>query len=395
MKLLEGVTVVDFTQAYSGPFCTMQLADFGATVIKIEKPGEGDQSREWLPLRNGHSGYYAAINRGKKSLALDISVPEGAEIAKNLIAKADIVVENFRPGTMKKFGLDYEAVSKENPKLVYASISGFGQNAPLRNLPAYDNIIQAFTGLQDMTGFPDSMPNRIGPSIGDSFTGLTCALGIMLAYFHVLRNGEGQYLDIAMSDAVFGILESPILFQSLLKTESVRCGNNDAETLVPYDVYACADGYFSAGLASDAGWDRFCRAIQMPELEHDPRFETNELRCGNYAEITPIIASFFKDKTRAELQKIFSAENIPNAPVLTIPEVMSHEQLKARGMLVSLEDEGIGTYTAVGNPVSLSETPAEIRAGAPLLGQHTDAVLREFGYSEEETGSLKKRGIIG
>ncbi len=394
MKVLEGVTVIDFTQAYSGPFCTMQLADFGARVIKIERAGVGDQSREWTPIKDGNSGYFAAINRNKEGLSLDIASEEGREIALRLLKDADILVENFKVGTLDKMGLSYEDVKKVNPEIIYASISGFGQYGPHKDLAAYDNIAQAMSGVQDMTGFPDGIPTRVGPAIGDNFTGLNMALAILMAYYNKLKTGKGQRLDVAMYDALFGILESPVLFKTVLNEVAQRTGNSDPGTLVPYDVYPCKDGYFSAGLASDSGWDRFCNVIEMPELIDDPRFNTNELRCENYNVITPIMTEFFLKKTRAELEVAFTAAKIPCAPVLTVPEIMAHPQLLAREMLVPLKDDGIGEYLAIGNPMKLSKTPAGIYKGSPLLGQDTDAILASFGYSPAEIEEFRSKEAI-
>lgn len=394
MKVLEGVTVIDFTQAYSGPFCTMQLADFGARVIKIERRGIGDQSREWTPFKNGHSGYYAAINRNKESLSVDISKPEGADIIKKLVKNADIVVENFKVGTLEKMGLGYDDIKKINPEIIFASISGFGQNGPLKDLAAYDNVVQSMSGIMEMTGFADGVPTRVGPAIGDNFTGLTMSLGIVMAYFNKLNSGKGQRIDVSMLDTIFGIMESPILFKNLLDIEVTRCGNNDAGTLVPYDVYQCKDGYFSAGLASDSGWDRFCDVIGMPELVEDPRFVDNTLRCQNYDMITPIISKFFIEKTKAELQESFTLANIPNAPVLTVPELMEHPQILARDMLKPMNDPGVGDYLAIGNPMTMSLTPASLDFGAPLMGQDTDKILKQFGYSMEEIKDFYSKEVI-
>lgn len=394
MKVLEGVKVIDFTQAYSGPFCTMQLADFGAEVIKIERRGVGDQSREWTPIENGNSGYYAAINRNKRGVSLDIATPEGREVVLKLVKDADIIVENFKVGTLEKFGLGYEEIKKVNPEIIFASLSGFGQNGPLKSLAAYDNVIEAMCGIMEMTGFPDGIPTKVGPAIGDNFTGLTMSLAIVMAYLNKLNTGKGQKIDVAMYDAIFGILESPILFDTVLGEKSTRTGNADPATLVPYDVYECKDGYFSAGLASDAGWPTFCEAIGMTELIEDPRFIDNDLRCKNYKEFTEIASKFFAGKTREELAKVFVEARVPNAPVLTVPEVMKHPQILARNMMVELEDAGIGKYLAIGNPMKLSETPATIEKGAPLIGQDTKAVLKEVGYSDEEIKNLYKNEII-
>lgn len=396
MKILEGVTVIDFTQAYSGPFCTMQLADFGARVIKIERRGYGDQAREWTPINDkGESGYFAAINRGKESISLDISKPEGQEIIRRLVKDADIVVENFKVGTLAKMGLSYEDLRKVNPEIIFASISGYGQNGPWAKLAAYDNVIQAMCGMMEMTGFADDVPTKVGPALGDNFTGLTMALGIVMAYYHKLNTGKGQYLDVSMMDTLFGMLESPILTKELLGKELTRCGNTDP-TLCPYDVYPCRDGYFSAGLAagSDAEWKRFCAAINMPELLEDARFATNELRLENYDILTPILTEYFKTKTKAELTEAFNANNIPSSPVNTIPELMDHPQLKARGMLVPLRDDGVGDYLAMGNPMLLSETPAVLEKGAPSMGRDTVSVLREYGYTDAEIEAFTAGEVV-
>lgn len=395
MKVLEGVTVIDFTQAYSGPFCTMQLADFGARVIKIERRGLGDQSREWTPINDkGESGYYAAINRGKESISLDISKPEGAEIIKRLVKDADIVVENFKVGTLDKMGLGYEELKKVNPEIIFASISGYGQNGPWSSLAAYDNVIQAMCGMMEMTGFADDVPTKVGPAIGDNFTGLTMALAITMAYFHKLQTGKGQRLDVAMMDCLFGIMESPIMYKELLNEEISRCGNTDP-TLFPYDVYPCKDGYFSVGIAagSKSEWERFCNAIEMPELLQEEKYSTNESRVALYDELTPKILPFFASKTKAELNDIFLACNLPCSPVNTIPELMEHPQLKARNMLIPVTDDGVGEYLAMGNPMIMSETPAVIEKGAPAMGRDTEKVLLEAGYTADEIAAFVQNEI--
>lgn len=396
MKVLEGVTVIDFTQAYSGPFCTLQLADFGARVIKIERKGYGDQAREWTPINDkGESGYFAAINRGKESITLDMSKPEGVEIAKRLVRTADIVVENFKVGTLDKLGLGYDELKKINPELIFASITGYGQNGPWSKLAAYDNVIQAMCGMMEMTGFPDDVPTKVGPAIGDNFTGLMMSLGIVMAYYHKLNTGKGQKIDVAMMDALFSMLEGPILYKTMLDQESTRCGNTDP-TLCPYDVYPSKDGYFSVGLAAGSRkeWERFCTAMNRMDLFEDERFATNDLRLKNYDIITPVIKDYMKDKTKAELAAAFNANKIPCSPVNTIPELMHNEQLKARNMLVPLHDEGIGDYTAMGNPMFLSLTPAVLEKGAPTMGRDTEAVLKEYGYSQEEIDSLTAGEVV-
>lgn len=211
MNVLEGITVIDFTQAYSGPFCAMQLADFGARVIKVERAGVGDQSREWTPFRNNYSGYYASINRNKESLTLDIASDEGQEIIKTLVKDADVVLENFKYGTLAKMGLDYDSLKEINPAIIFASLSGFGQSGPHKKLAAYDNVVQSMCGVMDITGYPDGDPCRVGPGLGDSFTGLMVCNGILMALQHRMKTGEGQSLNVAMMDSLFGIVENAIL----------------------------------------------------------------------------------------------------------------------------------------------------------------------------------------
>ncbi|WP_317855280.1 CoA transferase [Chakrabartyella piscis] len=395
MAVLDGVTVIDFTQAYSGPFSTMQLADFGANVIKIERRGYGDQSREWEPLtESGESGYFAAGNRNKRGIALDLSKEEGVELAKALIQNADIVVENFKVGTMEKLGLGYEEVKKINPNIIYASLSGYGQYGPLSHLAAYDNIIQSMCGIQYATGFPDGIPTKVGPSIGDNLTGLNLAFGMIVAYYNRLKTGEGQRIDVAMFDALFGILEPAIICKSMYNIDTVRVGNEEPGALVPYGVYPCKDGYFSAGLASDAGWDRFCVAMGMPELENDPKYATNALRCQNLNEFREILLEFFGAHTKEELAEIFTANNIPNAPLRNMEDLVNLPHLQERDMLIPINDNCVGEYIAIGNPMHLSDTPPEYKYGSPRIGQHTDEVLAEMGISKEAIAELYANEVI-
>lgn len=394
MKALEGVTIIDFTQTYSGPFCTMQLADFGAKVIKIERKGTGDAARSWEPLHNGHSGYFSSVNRNKYSIEIDLTKKQGIKIIESLIRNADIIVECFKPGTMDKLGLGYYDMIQYKPDIIYASLSGYGQNGPLKYEPAYDNVIQSISGLMHMTGFADSEPTKVGPSVSDSLAGLNTALGILMAYYHKLNTGEGQRIDVAMLDSLFGIMESPILFQSLLNMDTMRCGNSDVATLVPYDTYQCKDGYFSAGLAGDSGWDKFASVMDRPELIGDPRFHNNAQRCKNFKELDPILKSFFVGKTKKELQDLFTAAGIPNAPVLSIPEIMEHQQLRDRDMLITIDDPGIGRYTAIGNPMKMDVTPPGYDRAAPLLGENTEEILADLGYSNIQINEFRLAGVI-
>lgn len=394
MKVLEDMKVVDFTQAFSGPFCTLQLADFGAEVIKVERPFIGDQSREWFPIKDGYSGYYASINRNKKGITLDIGKPEGTEVVKELIKDADVIVENFKVGTLDKFGLGYEDVKKINPGIIYASISGFGQNTTLKKSPAYDNIIQSMTGFQYMTGFPDEQEVRCSSAIGDSFTGLNCSLGIIAAYLRKLKTGEGARIDVSMFDCIFGILEPHILAKTVAGQETFRMGNADWFLFAPYDVYRCRDGWFSIAVTDNEQYERFCRVIGNEELIRDGRFIDNSSRCANVDALNDKIAPFFADKTREELERLFNEEDIINAPLLTVPEIIEHPHAEARGMMVWVEDPGLGKFRTTSNPMKLNETPPVYEKAAPLLGEDTKDILLGEGFAEGEIEKLKDNEVI-
>ena len=393
MGILKNVKIVDFTQGFPGAFCTLQLADFGADVIKIERKDIGDTARSWEPIVDGNSGFFAAVNRNKSSLAIDYKSDEGYETVKKLIQDADIIVECFKPGTMEKIGFGYEDVIKINSEIIFASLSGYGQTGPMKSNPAYDNVIQSMSGIMDMTGFPDMPPTKAGPAI-DSLAAINTTFGILMAYTHKIRTGKGQRIDVSMLDSVVSILEAPILFKTMLDVDITRCGNNDAATLVPYDVYECKDGYFSAGLAGETGWDRFCKVIERTDLIEDERFKTNELRCKNFLEVDPLIREYMIKKTKAELGKSFSEQKIPNAPVLSVPEVMNHKQIEEREMVVEIDDKTIGKYRAVGNPMKLDQTPAQYLKGASALGEDNIAILKSIGLSDEEIDKLQKKAII-
>lgn len=399
MKVLDGVTVLDFTQAHSGPFCTMNLADFGARVIKIERSGSGDQSRAWTPFKNGKSGYFASINRNKESMTLNIATKEGADIVKRMVKDADIIVENFKSGTMDKFGLSYNELKKINPAIIYASISGFGQEGPLQKRPAYDNIIQSMTGILDMTGFSDGVfndsPTRVGPPIADNFTGLTMDVAICMAYFNRLNTGKGQYVDVAMLDTMFEIMERPVLFYDLLGEKLSRTGNSEPESHAPYDVFVCEDGYFSVGIENEEEWETFCNVVEMPELINEPRFINNKKRCENHDLLFEILQkNFFIHSNREILSKIFTEAGIPNAPVLSIPELRNHPQIAAREMLIDIDDPSVGEYKAIANPIKMDRTPAQLKSAAPLLGQDTEKILHSFGYSQQEIEMFRENEII-
>ncbi|NLU51376.1 MAG: CoA transferase [Clostridiaceae bacterium] len=394
MKTLEGIQVLDLTQAYSGPFCTCQLADLGAEVIKIEPAKWGDQTRSWLPKKNGVSVYYTFVNRNKKSVSLNLQSDEGRQIFLELAKNTDVIVENLRPGAVAKLGLDYETVRKVKPDIIYASISGFGQYGPERDRAAYAIIAEAMSGHMDHTGFPDGPPVKTGLSMADTFAGLFAFAGILLALYHREKTGEGQYIDVAMLDCLFSATESAIINHSVFGSNPTRMGNRELFG-APYDCYKAADGYYVLGVGTEKAWKNLCKVLGKPELIDDPRFSSMESRKANEEELTEIINHFGSTKTRAELEELMSAAGIPYAPVLSIAEVMASEHIKARNMIIEMDDpRTIGKYKIAGIPLRMSASEASIDTTAPLLGEHNVEVLSRIGLSEDDVKTLSEKGVL-
>lgn len=395
MKPLEGITVLDFTQAFSGPYCAMNLGDYGARIIKVERVEDGDQSREWGPYVNGSSGYFALYNRNKESIAVDLSEPEGKEIIKRLYRQVDVVLENFKYGTMDKLGIGYEVAKEINPGIIFASITGFGQTGPLKKNTAYDNVIECMCGFMEMTGYPDGPALRSGASVGDSYTGITMFLGIVLACYDRMKTGRGRRLDVAMLDTMFATIEDAILAYSLTGTQISRTGNAKPKEVVPYDKYECADGEITVGINDESMWPYFCKAIEMPEMENDPLYATNDLRCENFESFTELMKNFMKTKSQEWLLERFHAYNIPAAPILLPIETLNDRQLTARDMAITIEDANVGEYRTFGIPIKFSLTPGGIRKSSPLLGEDTEKVLKSVGYTDGEIKKLVDEEIVG
>jgi len=394
MKALEGVKIIDLTQAYSGPFCTMHLADHGAQVFKIERPGIGDQSRTWGPMKNDYSAYYAFLNRNKKSISLDLRSAAGKEIFIKLVTDADVVCENFKVGTMEKMGLGYEELKKINPKLIYASISGFGLNGPMAKLPAYDIIAQAMSGIMTITGFPDNDPTKVGPSVGDNYTGTYLALGICMALYHREKTGQGQRLDVAMVDTLFSILENAVVQYTVANQVPFRSGNADPG-IAPFDSFMAKDGMVVMGVGTNAMWQTLCNLMGRPDLCDDPRYKTNDDRCRNYLpDLKQDVEAFIRTKSKDELESMMNDAGIPFGRIFTVPEVAEHPQLQAREMLVEVDDPVLGRIRIQGIPIKLHGTPGNIEQPAPTLGQNTNEILAQLGYSMDEIAALSDQGVI-
>jgi crotonobetainyl-CoA:carnitine CoA-transferase CaiB-like acyl-CoA transferase len=392
MAPLDGITVLDLTRVLSGPYCTMLLADMGARVIKIEQPGKGDDTRQWgPPFLEGESAYFLSINRNKESLTLDFKKPEGRAILDRLLATSDILIENFRPGTVAKLGLDYASVAAAHPRLVYCSISGFGQTGPRRNEPGYDAVMQAEGGLMSITGAANGPPYRLGVAIADIVTGMFAAQGIAFALFARERTGRGQFVDIAMLDSVTALLSYQAAIYFATGSAPGRMGNRHP-TIVPYETFAAADGEFVIAVGNDDQWRKFCGAAG---LELEERYATNRQRVTQYAELKPKIADRLREHPRQHWIDRFGQAGIPCGSVRDLHEVFSDPQLAARDMVATLDHATIGALRLLGVPVKLSDTPAAVRSAPPTLGQHTDAVLlNDLGMTREAVAALRARGIV-
>jgi len=392
MTPLQGITVLDLTRVLSGPYCTMLLADMGARVIKIEQPGRGDDTRAWgPPFVGGESAYFLSINRNKESVTLDFKTPDGRALLDRLIAKSDVVVENFRPGTLAKLRLDYASIADRHPRLVYCSISGFGHTGPRSQEPGYDAVMQAEGGLMSITGAADGPPYRVGVAIVDIVSGMFAAHGIALALFARERSGRGQAVDVAMLDSVAALLTYQAAIYFTTGSAPSRMGNRHP-TIVPYETFAASDGEFVLAVGNDEQWRRFC---EVAAFEDHGRFTTNAARVTGYAQLKPLLDAHLRSRTRVDWIERLTAAGVPCGSVRDLHDVFSDAQLSARDMIAHVEHSRIGALTLLGVPVKLSATPGDVRSAPPTLGQHTDAVLRrDLGLDEPGIASLRSRGVV-
>jgi CoA:oxalate CoA-transferase len=373
---LENIRVLDFTRVLAGPYCTMLLADMGAEVIKIERPGAGDDTRHFGPFQNGESGYFVFLNRGKKSMALDLKNPHAIAAIKELVKESDVVIENFRPGVMKKLGLDYESLKELNPSLIYTSISGFGQYGPYSQRPAYDLVAQAMGGLTSITGHPDRPPTRSGAALGDMSAALYAVYGIMVSLFHRERTGEGQFIDVAMTDSIIALLENNVMRYTVDNIVPERIGSRHPISS-PFDIYQALDGYVVIAVANDSLFKKLAAVMKQPELAEDKRFHLDPLRTENETELKAIIEAWLSGYTVDEAVEIISEGGVPSSPILTIEDVCKDEHTKARNMLIDVDHPVAGSMRIPGNPVKLSQTPPIIKEASPALGEHTTQVLTD------------------
>ncbi|MCL7383639.1 MAG: CoA transferase [Thaumarchaeota archaeon] len=390
---LEGIRVLDFTRVMSGPFATMLLGDLGADVIKIEPPG-GDDARGWgPPWIGGDSAYFMSANRNKRSIIIDLKKLEGREIVKKLVEKSDVVVENFRPGVAEQLGISYDSLSKINPRIIYCSISGFGQSGPYRDKPGYDLIALAMSGLMSITGEPNRPPVKFGVPIADLTTALFAALSIVSALYWREKTGRGQYIDMALLDAQV-LLLSHQAFNYFATGEEPRRMGSAHPNIVPYQAFETSDGYIIVTVGSEKLWEQFCKAIGRPDLIENPKFRTNADRVINREELIEELERVFKPKpTRFWIEELEKA-GVPAAPILTVGQVLNDEHVRYRGMVLEIEHPEAGVIKMLGTPFKMSVTPGVVRSPPPTRGQHTFEILRELGFDDEEIIELKSKHVV-
>jgi len=395
MKPLENIKILDLTRVLAGPFSTMLMQELGAEVIKVEMPGKGDDARYFGPFKNGESAYFLSINRGKKSISLNLKSGEGKKILLELVKKVDIVTENFRPGTMEKLGLSYEVLKEVNPKIIFASTSGFGQTGPDSKKPAYDMLVQAMSGMMSITGWQDKPPTRVGSSIGDLGAGLYTIIGILSALYQRTITGEGQRVDVAMLDCQLSLLENAIVRYGITG-ESPKPGGNQHPTITPFQVFKTKDDYMAVSMGNDIMWQNFCKAINRNDLIENPKFETNLTRTENKNELLPILEEIVFQKTNDEWTTIFTEAKLPYSPVNNIETIMKHPQVKARNMIVETEGKEIGKIGVAGNPIKMSNIPEKkSREKAPEVGEHNlEIYSKMLGFSKDDIQNLKDKGVI-
>ena len=395
MKALECIRVLDLTRALAGPFCTLMLGDNGADVIKVEMPGSGDDTRKWGPPFIGEeSAYFLSINRNKRSLTLNLRDPQAKEIFLKLAKDSDVIVENFTPGVMERFGLDYEAVKATNPNVIYCSISGFGQDGPYRSRPAYDQIMQGIGGLMSVTGEPDGEPQKIGVAVTDIGAGMWAAFAIMAALHHRGQSGAGQYIDVSMMDAQIAWLTYQAGYFFANGTPPKRMGAAHP-TLVPYQAFMCQDGkYINVAVGSDRIWDRFCQGINREDLKDHPDYANNGDRVRNRGAMVSMLQEYFLTRPVADWVKDLQAVNVPCGPINDLADVFADAQVLARNMYQEMPHPTLGSIKQTGLPIKFSATPGGLDRHPPLLGEHNQEVLTSLGYSEGDIRGFQEGAVI-
>jgi formyl-CoA transferase len=392
---LTGLRVLDLSRVLAGPFCTQALGDLGAEIIKIEPPGKGDDTRHWgPPWFQGESAYYLCCNRNKKSVTINFKTEEGRELLRRLAALSDVVVENFKVGALKKYGLDAASLRAFNPRLIYCSITGYGQEGPCRHLPGYDFIMQAQGGMMSITGEVKGEPHKVGVAVADLMSGMYAANAILAALFLREKTGEGQHIDIALFDAQISWLAN-VAMNYLVSGEPPRRFGNAHPNLVPYQVFATAGDFIALGVGNDEQFQRLCAALDRSDLSQNPDFQTNPQRVAHREQLIQQLQSEFQKQPAAFwLEKLAQAQ-VPAAPINTVPQALHHPQTQSRRMVQSVRHASGEELRLLGPVPKFSNAPAEIRLPPPLLGQHTQEVLQNLaGLDEARINELKKRGVV-
>lgn len=392
---LNDVRVIDLSRILAGPYCTMLLADMGAEVLKVEQPGSGDGSRQWGPPWVGdQSAYFMSVNRNKKSMTLNLKHPEGQEILKKLLSDADILVENFKPGTLKKMGLDYESLSAEFPRLIYCSITGYGQTGPYKDRPGFDFMIQAQGGLMSVTGPADGPPYKVGVAIVDITAGLYAINAILAALHYRTQTGEGQFIDIALLDSQIAWLINVAHNYFATDNAPARYGNAHPN-IVPYEIFPTRDGYLALAIGTDSQFQRFCEIVNRPDLWENEDYRTNAGRVQRRETLVSLLQNLFQERATVEWINLCVKHNIPAGPINDIPTILSDPQVNSRGMVQEIEHPILGTIQQLGPVAKFSKTPAELRSAPPILGEHTESILRdEIGYRDSNIAQLRTDGVI-
>ena len=392
---LAGVKVLDLTQIMAGPYCAMTLGDMGADVVKVEKPNGGDDARRMgPPFINGESAAFLGINRNKRSIVVDIRTDDGREIVQNLARRSDILLQNFRPGSLERMGLGYEQVREINPAIVYCTISGFGSTGPYARRGGFDLVAQGMSGLMSVTGHPGAPPAKVGVPICDLNAGAFAAIGVLTAYINRLRTGAGQHVDTSLLEGgiAYTFWESAMHFAT---GETPQPKGSAHRLTAPYQAFETADGHINVGAANQANWERLCAAIGRDDLATDPRFANPSDRMDNLDALAATLEDTFARETSDHWLTALDAAGVPAGPIYSLDEVYADPQVRARDMVVETEHPVAGRVRNIGIPIKLSETPGAFRRPAPTLGQHTDEVLRELGVSDGRVAELRAAGVVG
>ncbi|WP_102273894.1 CaiB/BaiF CoA transferase family protein [Cytobacillus massiliigabonensis] len=391
---LDGIKILDLTRVLAGPYCTMILADLGADVVKVEAPGGSDETRSWgPPFQNGVSAYYLCANRNKRSMTVNLKTEEGRGIIRKLAKEADVLIHNFKTGSMEKWMLDYDTLNSSNPRLVYCSITGFGETGPDRHLPGYDYIIQGLSGLMSITGYEESGPIKIGVAMVDILTGLYSAISIEAALYEREKSGQGQKIDMSLLDTAVSSLAN-VASNYLISGNIPKRLGNDHPNIVPYSTFKAKDGEIIIAVGNDRQFASLCKIIGISEVADDEKYKTNDARVKNSIDLTRLIESRLILNPVGHWLQVLSQHQIPCGPIQTMDQVFNHPQILARDMVVNFNHPEAGKVKLVGSPIKLSRTKVKMERHPPMAGEHTDEILKEAGFSAEEIGKMKQERIV-